>query len=153
MMVVLSLAALAACGGEDEGERVPLGEQQPATEQQAAPRLPEEVQVRVDSANTAYAAGEYQVAADVFRAITEEHPDLSVGWFGLYMAETKLGNTEAAAEAMAEVEARSPGLAPLHEAASDSGHMNTMRVHQGMGPAPQDSNHPAPSEGEGEGEG
>ena len=64
MMAVLSLAAVTACGGEDEGERVPLGEQQPAAEQQqAAPRLPEEVQVRVDSANTAYAAGEYQVAA------------------------------------------------------------------------------------------
>jgi tetratricopeptide (TPR) repeat protein len=76
--------------------------------------------VLVDSANTAYAAGDYQTAADIYRGLTRDEPDLGVSWFGLSMAERAMGNEEAADEALEKAEARAPGLGRMHDAATDS---------------------------------
>ncbi|MFP4622894.1 MAG: hypothetical protein ACOC3J_00360 [Gemmatimonadota bacterium] len=116
-MAPLALVAIAACGGEEQGERVELGEQEQTS---ARASWPAELTARIDSANAAYANENYQVAADVFRGITEDHPDLGIAYFGLYMAETALGNDDAAQEALAEAEALSPGLARMHQSATDS---------------------------------
>lgn len=120
-----ALAVLVACGGE-EGERVDLGESQRSVEQGGQSRSDARagwtpaLTARVDSANAAYAAGDYEQAAAIFTALTEEQPELGVAWFGLSMAERAMGNDEAADAALAESEARSPGLGRVHEAAVDS---------------------------------
>lgn len=124
-MCAAALAVLVACGGE-EGERVELGESQGRVEQggqgrpDARANWTPELTARVDSANAAYAAGDYERAAAIFTALTEEQPELGVAWFGLSMAERAMGNDEAADAALAKSEARSPGLGRLHEAAVDS---------------------------------
>ncbi len=115
----VALAGVVACGGE-EGERVELGAPQQQERADARANWSPELTARVDDANTAYAAGDYQEAADIFRSITEEQPELGVAWFGLSMAERAMGNEEAAAEALARSEELSPGLGRMHEAATDS---------------------------------
>jgi tetratricopeptide (TPR) repeat protein len=119
----VALAGMVACGGE-EGERVELGAPQQQERADARANWSPELTARIDDANTAYAAGDYQEAADNFRAITEEQPELGVAWFGLSMAERAMGNEEAAAEALARSEELAPGLGRMHEAATDS----TMRA-------------------------
>lgn len=120
-MWAAALAGLMACGGE-EGERVDLGAQRNGQQERTDARAnwSPELRLLVDSANTAYAAGDYQEAADIFRGITEDQPELGVAWFGLSMAERAMGNDEAADAALAESEARAPGLGRMHEAAADS---------------------------------
>lgn len=129
-MTAALVAALAACGGE-EGERVELGEQQQATRENARSTWSPELTAQVDSANAAYAAGDFDTAAEVFTAVTEEHPDMGVAWFGLYMAEKARGNTEAADAALAKVNELSPELAPAH----DSGGMTMPPGH----PSPEEA--------------
>jgi tetratricopeptide (TPR) repeat protein len=114
----VALVAVAACGGE-EGDRVELGEQQQEARANARESWSPELTARVDSANAAYAAGDYETAREIYTAITEEDPELGVAWFGLSMAERALGNEEAAQAALAEAEARNPGLGRMHDAATD----------------------------------
>jgi tetratricopeptide (TPR) repeat protein len=115
-----ALVGLAACGGEPEGERVELGGQEAAERPGARASWSPELTAQIDSANAAYADGDYETAAAMFTAITEEEPELGVAWFGLYMAESAMGNEEAAAEAMAKAEQYAPGLGRMHDAATDS---------------------------------
>lgn len=116
-----ALVGLAACGGEPEGERVDLGgQEQEAARPDARANWSPELTAQIDSANAAYADDDYDTAAELFTAITEENPELGVAWFGLYMAESARGNDEAAAEAMAKAEEYSPGLGRMHDAATDS---------------------------------
>jgi tetratricopeptide (TPR) repeat protein len=137
----VALVAAAACGGE-EGERVELGEpQQQETRPSARENWSPELTARVDSANAAYAEGDYEAAAAIFTAITEEQPDLGVAWFGLSMAERAMGNEEAAQEALEKAEARNPGLGRMHEAATDPEAKVPMRMegHPPMGGTSGDS--------------
>ncbi len=114
----VALVAVAACGGE-EAERVELGDPQEEVRAGARESWSPELTARVDSANAAYAAEAYETAREIYTAITEENPELGVAWFGLSMAERALGNEEAAEAALAEAEARNPGLGRMHDAATD----------------------------------
>jgi tetratricopeptide (TPR) repeat protein len=122
-MIAVALVATAGCG-EEPGERVELGEQPQAAGEQQRPNgrasWPAELAAAVDSGNAAYADERYQESAEIFGRLTGEYPDIGVVYFGLYMAENALGNEEAAQAALAEAEARSPGLGRMHEAATDS---------------------------------
>lgn len=120
-IVVLTLAA---CSGE-EGQRVELGADTAQSTQIRRADWPEGLAARVDSANAAYADSAYATAAEIFRSATEEHPEIGTVWFGLYMAENAMGNTEAAAAALERAEALNPGLSQMHEAA-ESGQMPGM---------------------------
>ncbi len=115
----VALASVVACGGE-EGERVELGEPQQQERADARANWSPELTARIDDANTAYAAGDYEDAAEMWRSITDEQPELGVAWFGLSMAERAMGNTEAADEALARSEELAPGLGRMHQAATDS---------------------------------
>lgn len=114
----VALVAVAACGGE-EGDRVELGNEQQETRAGARESWSPELTALVDSANAAYAAGDYETAREIYTGITDEDPELGVAWFGLSMAERALGNEEAAQAALAEAEARNPGLGQMHDAATD----------------------------------
>ena len=96
-----------------------LGEEQA---QQGRANWPHELEVQVDSANLEFMNGDIAAAAERYRTLTEEYPDIGTVWFGLYMAENALGNEEAAEAALVKVEELAPGLAPAHEAA-ESGAM------------------------------
>lgn len=122
-IVTALVVTLAACGGDEQAERVELGAEPSSEEGRASARAnwSPEFTARVDSANAAYAEGDYQTAQRIYADLTEERSDLGVVWFGLYMAENALGNDEAAAEALARAEEMNPGLGRMHEAATDSG--------------------------------
>lgn len=67
----------------------------------AAATLPAAVQMQLDSANAAFRAQDFARALQWYRRVTEQQPDLSAGWFGVYMAQSKLGHQAAADSAMA----------------------------------------------------
>lgn len=129
-IIAATVLTLAACGGEQVGQKRPLGE----TQQQSTARAgwPEGLGDSVDQANQAYREGNYQAAADQYRQMTIDHPEIGTVWFGLYMAEVKLGNKAAADSALAKSEALSPGLAATHANATDSA-MQIPPGHPGMG--------------------
>lgn len=131
--IALAAVGLVACG-EEQGERVELGEPAEQTvREDARANWSPELTARIDSANAAYADGDYDTAATMFTGITEENPELGVAWFGLYMAEQARGNTEAAEAALARAEQYAPGLGRMHEAATDT----TMKVPMIMEGHPQ----------------
>lgn len=135
-IAVVAVLAVAGCSDE-EGRRVPLGQDTAQSENRRA-SWPAELTARVDSANAAIANDEPEVAAEIYRALAQEYPEIGTVWFGLYMAEDALGNTEAAAAALERAEAITPGLGRMHDAAaSDSmvGHPPMMP----MGHPPLDS--------------
>ena len=113
---VVALAGLLACGGDtEEAQRVPLGEQEATSTSRAD--WPEGLAEQVDEANAAYANEEYEAAAETYRGLTDQHPEIGTLWFGLYLAETALGNEEAAAAALEKVEELVPGLLQMHDGA------------------------------------
>lgn len=82
--------------------------------------LPAGVPAALDSGNAAYRAGNYRAALEQFESITEEHPEVGAGWFGVYMTQRALGNEAAADSAMRRAGIRSPEAARLHGATADS---------------------------------
>lgn len=77
-------------------------------------------QAQLDSGNAAYRRGDYKTATEYYHQAAESEPENLSGWYGVYMAETKLGNKEEAAKAKAFVAERAPEM-PLteHPTASD----------------------------------
>ena len=144
-MVGLSLLTAAACGGEQEGERRPMGQQPSADMQGEMPEdhpdisgmeggtaggtaqraLPPEVTVHLDSGNVAYRAGEYEEARRHFLAAVSEDSTASAGWFGVYMAERALGDDAAADSALQRAGGlgEASGMHPSPGADADSGEM------------------------------
>ena len=100
--VALSLALAAGACAPDEGQQT--GSMTDERARSAREALPAELLSRIDSANAAYREGRYEEAAAVYRRIVEADPEVAAGWFGLYMAETALGNQDAAAEARERAE-------------------------------------------------
>lgn len=140
-MTALAVLAVAACG-EQEGQRVELGEDEQAAEDQSRANWPYELEVQVDSANLEYMNEQYQASADRYRAMTEEYPEIGTLWFGLYMAENALGNEEAAQEALARAEELAPGLGQMHEQIESGNMGDAMRGQMPEGHPPMDSANP-----------
>lgn len=144
-IVGLSLLAAAACGGEQEGERRPMGQQASGEMQGELPEdhpdisgmeggaaagtaqraLPPGVTVHLDSGNVAYRAGEYEEARRHFLAAVSADSTASAGWFGVYMAERALGNDAAADSALQRAGGlgEASGMHPSPGADTDSAEM------------------------------
>ena len=116
-IAVVAVLAVAACS-EEEGRRVPLGQD---TAQSADRRAswPAELTARVDSANAAIANDEPAAAAEIYRELAQEYPEIGTVWFGLYMAERALGNEDAAQQALDRAGGLS-GAAPMHGTGGDT---------------------------------
>jgi hypothetical protein len=101
---MLAMVALAACAGnKQDGEKISLS-----------------FQAQLDSGNAAYRRGDYKVATKFYHQATKSEPENLSGWYGVYMAETKLGNTEEAARAKAFVAERAPDMSvEAHPTAKD----------------------------------
>jgi tetratricopeptide (TPR) repeat protein len=119
-IAAMAVIGLVACGEADEADRIPLGQEQAQREGGRA-QWPAELVALVDSANLAYSQERYEEAAEIYRGLTEEYEDIGTVWFGLYMAENALGNTEAAQAALERAEEQSPGLGRMHEQAESVG--------------------------------
>ncbi len=66
--------------------------------------------VQLDSGNAAYRAKDYARALTHYRAAAQRAPGLTAAWFGIYMAQDKLGNKAAADSAMKKVQELAPGM-------------------------------------------
>lgn len=119
-IIALAVLAVAACS-EQEGQRVELDQDPEAQATDGRASWPAELATMVDSANALIAAGEYEASAEIYRGLVEEYPQVGTVWFGLYMAEDALGNTEAAGAALEQAEAINPGLGRMHDDAETQG--------------------------------
>lgn len=118
---VVALGLLvAACGGEgeDASRRIPLDQMRSGTGSNQA-RSTTPGRGFLTEGNTAYRAGDYEEARDLYRRAAEEMQDPSPAWFGVHMAERALGNEDAARQALDRAGGLS-GAAPMHGPGADS---------------------------------
>jgi tetratricopeptide (TPR) repeat protein len=67
-------------------------------------------QTAIDSGNVAYRRGDYEAASAFFRQAARAEPKNVAGYYGIYMAEAKLGNKAAADSAHAIVANLAPEM-------------------------------------------
>jgi tetratricopeptide (TPR) repeat protein len=77
---------------------------------QKAMAAPTPFQLQLDSGNAAYRAKDYKGARDHYTRATKMDSTSAAGWFGVYMAEDKLGNRTAADDAMKKARALNPAF-------------------------------------------
>lgn len=121
-MVALALAAAAVVGAcrRDVPDDQRTDTITPRTVEEARANWPEGLGAVIDSANAAYSAGDYESASGLYRRATEIGPDVTTGWFGIYMAEHARGNIEAADSAMQRARALSPEANLIHGSPDDT---------------------------------
>lgn len=107
------LAAAAACGGGAAPDDQPTGSIDSAAWREAR-TLPPAVQAQLDSGNAAFRDDDFERARRHYRAAAAAGPDQAAAWFGLYMAEARLGNTAAADSALRRARELSPGASLIH---------------------------------------
>jgi len=93
MLMALAVLLAAACSQEEAEEQVPLD---------ASSSVPPAVQAQLDSGTMSFRGGDVEGARLHYRAAAELAPELPAAWFGVYLAETRLGN-QAAADSAAEI--------------------------------------------------
>ncbi|HEX6560263.1 MAG TPA: hypothetical protein VF021_12395 [Longimicrobiales bacterium] len=117
-LVAVAAAALLAtsCKQKPASEgKVPLTPPADSIHQQAAAATP--FQLQLDSGNVAYRAKDYPGARAHYMRATAMDSLSAAGWFGVYMAEDKLGNRAQADYAMKRARELNPAFnAPVHGA-------------------------------------
>ena len=93
--ILILVCALAACTSATKKE---------------APKIALQWQAQLDSGNAAYRRGDYQASSKFFHAAARSRPDDVTGWYGVYMAESKLGNSKEAQYAKGIVAKAAPEL-------------------------------------------
>lgn len=78
-----------------------------------AERLGPALMARLDSANEAFSADDFETASRLYRSIADDAPGESVGWFGVFMAEQARGNAAAADSALEQARKAAPGASLL----------------------------------------
>jgi predicted TPR repeat methyltransferase len=68
--------------------------------------------MRLDSANAAFEADDFEGALRHYQAVTEGAPGVAAGWFGMYMVHDARGEEAAAAEALARARELAPRGGP-----------------------------------------
>lgn len=114
---ILAAGLLLAGCKKEQAPKQPLGGAQAMT---PAPKLEPKAQVQLDSGNTAYRAKDYQTALTHYQAAVEAAPHAPATWFGVYMAQSALGNKPAADSAMRKARALAPGATLMHPGTADS---------------------------------
>lgn len=117
-LTILGSATLAACSREEDGKISLTG------------------QTAIDSGNVAYRRGDYEAANQFFRQAARAEPQNVAGWYGVYMAEAKLGNRAAADSAHAVVANLAPEMpAGAHPTAQSAAPKNPHAGMDGKEPA------------------
>ncbi len=107
----LLLALLVACAPSDDQE---TGSIRGDDVRQTREELPADLVAALDSGNAAYGRADFQDAVDRYNEAIEIDDDVAAGWFGLYMAQSALGNPEAADSALARARDLAPGASLIH---------------------------------------
>jgi tetratricopeptide (TPR) repeat protein len=108
---LLASLLIAACDRPDDQRTGAIGERDVL---EARAGLDPAVTAELDSGNAAYRERDYQRALDHYHAAVQMNEELAAGWFGIYMAQLALGNTEAAEAAMEQARIRAPGATLMH---------------------------------------
>lgn len=121
-MLALALAGAAVLGAcrQDVPDDQRTDTVTPRTVEEARANWPDGLAAVIDSANAAYSAGAYERASGLYRRATEIGPDVTAGWFGVYMAEHARGNIAAADSAMQQARALSPEASLIHGGPDDT---------------------------------
>mgnify|MGYP001821793230 CR=1 FL=1 len=114
--IVLALAALMACRPDDQ--RTDSIDLEEAMQERAD--LAPAVAAHLDSGSVLFRADDHEAALEQYRMAVEIDPDAAAAWFGVYMAEAALGNTEAATEALARARREVPGATLIHPTDADT---------------------------------
>lgn len=109
-LVTIVVILLGACAPPDDQE---TGSIQDQDVRQARENLAPEITSALDSGNAAYRRGDYREALGYYEDIVEQDDDVAAGWFGVYMAQLALGNTEGADSAMMRAQDLAPGASLL----------------------------------------
>lgn len=109
-LIVVALTVL-ACSPPDDQETGSISGDQV---RQTRAELPPEMTAALDSGNAAYSRGDYQAALEAYDEAVAIDDDVAAGWFGVYMAQQALGNTEAADSAMLRAQDLAPGASLIH---------------------------------------
>lgn len=109
-VIVLLLAAMAGGGCRDgrEGDQQ-TGSVRAEDVQRAREALSPEVREHLDAGNEAYREARYPQALEHYRQAAELDEHAAAAWFGIYMAESALGNAEAAEAAIQRAREAAPG--------------------------------------------
>lgn len=116
--LVLLLATAASCREEGDQRTDTMDVQ--AAVQEERENLPVEVVAQLDSGSAAYRADDHEGALAHYTRATEIAPDLAAAWFGVYMAQQALGDSDAAAEALEKAQKVEPGATLLRPAGKDT---------------------------------
>lgn len=106
----LALAAVAACKN-DEGERVPLGAEQP--EGTSSSTLTPEARAALADGNDAYRAQRYPDALTAYRRAAAQSPDDVAPLWGIQMAARALGDSALVDSVTARMRELAPASAPV----------------------------------------
>lgn len=145
-VLLLTALAVAGCGRKEQpGTPATTAGTGTMTE---TPRVELGTSAQLDSGNTAFRAKDYQGALAHYRKATEREPALAAGWFGLYMAQSALGDKAGADSSMRKVQALAPGTMGAHPAPGSgtmpgSGGAALPPGHPGSAPAQLPPGHPA----------
>ncbi len=125
-LVALSLVlAAAACGKKEQasaGAGAGAGGAGAAAPAPAAgPQVELGAAARLDSGNAAYRAKDFKGALAHYRASADRAPSLAAAWFGLYMAQSALGDKAGADSSMRKVQELAPGTMGAHPSAAEPG--------------------------------
>lgn len=114
-LLALGLVVAEACRPDDQRTET-LDPQGASTRAQ----LPAEVVEALDSGNAAYRERRFEDALEHYRTATDAAPDEPAGWFGIYMAQSALGDSAAADSALARTRDIAPGATILHGSPEDT---------------------------------
>ena len=107
---VLFIAAIGllatSCKKTPDAAKIPISPPSDSVHQQLGETSP--FQAQLDSGNVAYRAKDYTRAREHYTRATEADSTVAAGWYGVYMAEDKLGNRAAADYAMKRASALNP---------------------------------------------
>lgn len=117
-------AVLVAVGCQDDDQRTETVDPHAGVRQRA--EMPAEVVAAIDSGNVAYREDRFQDALAHYRRATELAPDDPTGWFGVYMAQTVLGDEAAAEAALERTRQIAPGATILHRTDADTAAADTV---------------------------
>jgi Flp pilus assembly protein TadD len=111
LIAVLALAAAVSCRPDDQRTDT----LNPHEGMQERESMAPDVLAQLDSGTAAYRADDFESALRHYRLVTELDDEVGAGWFGVYMAEHALGNTEEAQVALERARGIAPGATMLHE--------------------------------------
>lgn len=109
-ILVLPLVAFFACRPGDQRTDT----LDPKAGAQARENMLPQVVSQLDSGSQSFRSGDFESALRHYSSVTEVAPDLSAGWFGVYMAQSELGDLAAAHRALERARELAPGATLIH---------------------------------------